>query len=79
MPAHATCQPPEKSVKTPAAHNLPAGRHGEARKITDKIIHYFLPAGRHGKHNQVEVIMDNSSSALTRYADNIITQNVSEH
>ncbi len=61
---------------------LPAGRHGEARKITDKIIHYFLPAGRHGRHGKpgaVEVIMDNSSSALTRYADNIITQNVSEN
>jgi predicted Zn-dependent protease len=49
-----------------------AGTQNEIRKIADKIIHYFKPG-------QVEIIMDNSSGALTRYADNIITQNVSEN
>ncbi|MEK7309197.1 MAG: metallopeptidase TldD-related protein [Planctomycetota bacterium] len=68
MPAQAICESPEKSVKASDARN-------EARKITDRIIHYF----KHDRHEQVEVIMDNSSSALTRYADNIITQNVSEN
>src|SRR3989339_581965 len=65
MPFESTYESTKKTNKSPGANN-------EARKITDKIIHYFKPG-------LVEVIMDNSSSSLTRYADNIITQNVSEN
>jgi len=65
MPLESTYESTKKTNKSPGANN-------EARKITDKIIHYFKPG-------LVEVIMDNSSSSLTRYADNIITQNVSEN
>ncbi|MBI5779621.1 MAG: TldD/PmbA family protein [Planctomycetes bacterium] len=65
MPLESTCAAAQKTSKSAYAPN-------ETRKIIDKIIHYFKPG-------QVEVIMDNSSSALTRYADNIITQNVSEN
>ncbi|MFH1231700.1 MAG: metallopeptidase TldD-related protein [Planctomycetota bacterium] len=44
----------------------------ESRKLTDKIIHFARPA-------QVEVLLVNHNLALTRYADSIITQNVSEN
>lgn len=44
----------------------------ESRKITDKIIRYAHP-------RQVEVLLSSHSLALTRYADSIITQNVSEY
>lgn len=65
MSLESTCEADKKTSKS-------AGTHNEARKITDKIIRAF-------GSGQVEVIMDNSSSSLTRYADNIITQNVSEN
>jgi len=76
MPLESTCGATAESrlFRGEAAKKTSASAvtHNEARKITDKIIHYFKPG-------QVEVIMDNSSSSLTRYADNIITQNVSEN
>jgi PmbA protein len=44
----------------------------EGRKLSDKIIHFARPA-------QAEVLIGNHNLALTRYADSIITQNVSEN
>ncbi|MFH0888079.1 MAG: metallopeptidase TldD-related protein [Planctomycetota bacterium] len=44
----------------------------ESHKLTDKIIHFARPA-------QVEVLIANHNLALTRYADSVITQNVSEN
>jgi predicted Zn-dependent protease len=46
--------------------------YDETRKITDKII-------RMARHGQIEVLLSYNTSSLTRYADNIITQNVSEN
>ncbi|MEW6026953.1 MAG: metallopeptidase TldD-related protein [Planctomycetota bacterium] len=70
MPSEATCEVTAKAKASTGTHT--GATASEARKVTDKILHYFRPGA-------VEVIMDNSSSALTRYADNIITQNVSEN
>jgi predicted Zn-dependent protease len=44
----------------------------DAKKITDRIIKFAKPYG------QAELILINGSSSLTRYADNVITQNVHE-
>ncbi|MDI6733832.1 MAG: TldD/PmbA family protein [Planctomycetota bacterium] len=49
--------------------------HSDAHKITEKIIHFFPPKA----FGRIEVMIANSSRGLTRFADNIITQNVCEN
>lgn len=53
--------------------------HEEAKKITDKVFSY-CKIKKNGKRlvDEAEVILGNSDQSLTRYANNVITQNVHE-